>query len=67
MARLQPFYTGYDYGYAVAIDDQDRIIVAGGGASEDFILVRYNMDGSLDPSFDGDGVVVTDCGSSDCG
>ena len=63
--KVTTMYTGYDYGYAVAIDDQDRIIVAGGGASSDVMLVRYNTDGSLDPSFGANGVVVTDFGSWD--
>ena len=63
--KVTTMYTGYDYGYAVAIDDQGRIIVAGGGASSDVMLVRYNADGSLDPSFGANGVVVTDYGSWD--
>jgi uncharacterized delta-60 repeat protein len=62
-----PIISEYSYGYAVATDDQDRIIVAGGGASYDIILVRYKTDGSLDSSFGAGGVVVTDCGSANCG
>jgi len=41
----------------------DGWIVAGGRASDGsnsfFALARYNMDGSLDPSFDSDGIAVT--------
>jgi Domain of unknown function (DUF5122) beta-propeller len=51
----------------------DRKIVVGGyvgrvspGTSFDFALVRYNLDGSPDAGFDGDGRVVTDIdGGSD--
>jgi uncharacterized delta-60 repeat protein len=35
------------------------------GSNHDFALVRYNSDGSLDNSFDSDGKVTTDFGSSD--
>ncbi|MGH2978058.1 MAG: hypothetical protein ACRDLQ_00285, partial [Solirubrobacterales bacterium] len=47
---------------SIAIQDDGKIVAAGtGGApNPDFALARYNPDGSLDPSFDGDGRVVTD-------
>ena len=32
------------------------------GSSYDFVLVRYNLDGSLDTSFDGDGISITSNG-----
>jgi uncharacterized delta-60 repeat protein len=35
--------------------------------STDFALARYNGDGSLDPSFDGDGKVLTNFGAEDYG
>ncbi len=45
----------------------DGKIVAGGfannGSINDFALARYNTDGSLDTSFDGDGKVTTAIGS----
>jgi uncharacterized delta-60 repeat protein/uncharacterized repeat protein (TIGR01451 family) len=50
----------------LAIDSLGRILVAGGtqelwsGRPLDFLLVRYRADGSLDPTFDGDGFVRTD-------
>jgi uncharacterized delta-60 repeat protein len=31
----------------------------------DFALVRYNTNGTLDKSFDGDGIVITDLGTND--
>ena len=47
--------------YAVALQSDGKIVV--GGGYWDFELVRYNTDGSLDTTFDGDGQVVTDFGS----
>ncbi len=47
-----------------------KIVVAGtshNGSNNDFALVRYNTDGSLDTSFDTDGMVTTDFGSADTG
>ena len=43
---------------AVAIQPDGKIITAGGCAG-DFAVVRYNTDGSLDSTFDGDGTVTT--------
>jgi uncharacterized delta-60 repeat protein len=49
--------------FGLAIQGDGRIVVAGGAArgSPDpkFALVRYERDGSLDPSFGGDGTVIT--------
>jgi uncharacterized delta-60 repeat protein len=47
-----------------------KIVVGGGtglyaSGESDFQLVRYNADGSLDASFDGDGIATTDFGGSD--
>lgn len=66
-----------DYATAVAIQSNGKIVIAGyydpdpgmmlGGAS-DFVMMRYNNDGTLDSSFGSDGVVITDInvGSDDC-
>ncbi|CAM5668226.1 hypothetical protein SALBM135S_00199 [Streptomyces alboniger] len=35
-------------------------MIAAGSANSDFLLVRYNSDGTLDTSFSGDGIVSTD-------
>lgn len=58
---------GSDFGeiiYAVAIQADGKIVAAGMGGeashNDDFALARYNSDGSLDPTFDGDGKVTTD-------
>ena len=44
----------YEYGYSVAIDSQGRIVAGG-----DYRVARYNPDGTLDNSFDGDGRLHT--------
>ena len=52
-----------DQGHAVAIQTDQKIIVAGTAnlpsGNSDFALARYHPDGSLDLSFDGDGLVTT--------
>ncbi|HYY43019.1 MAG TPA: hypothetical protein VE775_09825, partial [Pyrinomonadaceae bacterium] len=53
------FAGGSDSANAVLIQP-DAKIVAAGSAAGDFALARYNADGSLDTSFDGDGKVTTD-------
>jgi uncharacterized delta-60 repeat protein len=60
--------TDNDTGLSVAVQSDGKIVVAGysgsGGAPVpfDFALVRYNTDGSLDPSFGTGGEVITDLG-----
>jgi uncharacterized delta-60 repeat protein len=56
--------TGNDSAFAMALSANGSIVVSGqcamGGATgNDACLARFNPDGSLDTSFDGDGVVVT--------
>jgi len=55
----------YDIGFKAALQLDNKIVVAGYTVSSDnhdFALVRYNTDGSLDPNFGFDGIVVTDIG-----
>jgi uncharacterized delta-60 repeat protein len=56
----------YNFGNAVAIQTDGRIVVAGASRSDttsfDFSAVRYNVDGSLDTTFDTDGKVTTNIG-----
>ena len=58
-----PFGAGsFDRANGVAIDSQGRIVAAGNdnnGTDDDFALVRYNADGSLDLTFNGTGKVTT--------
>ena len=63
---------GVDFGQSVTVQADGGILVAGSGrngSSYDFVLVRYNVDGSLDTSFGGgDGIVTTDiAGGNDYG
>ena len=54
-----------DAAMAVAVDSNDRIVVAGSsnaGGTYDFAVVRYNVDGTLDTTFNTTGRVVTDVG-----
>ncbi|PLS76279.1 MAG: hypothetical protein CYG61_02995, partial [Actinobacteria bacterium] len=52
-----------DFGFDVAVQGDGRIVVAG-TSGDDFAVVRYNPDGSLDTSFDTDGKVTTDIGGA---
>jgi uncharacterized delta-60 repeat protein len=54
-------------GYAVAIDHHGRIVVAGYTlkGEPDIALARFTPGGRLDPTFDGDGKVLTDLGGND--
>ncbi len=53
--------------YAVAIQPDGKTVVAGYATindnGDDFAIVRYNVDGSLDSSFGDDGIVTTDIGA----
>ncbi len=58
-------FGGSDAASAVAIQTDGRIVAAGRSGSGDFALARYNVDGSLDPTFGSSGMVMTDFGGSD--
>jgi len=54
----------------VAIQDDGKIVAAGGsavglGGDTEFALARYNADGTLDPTFGGDGRVTTEWTTED--
>jgi uncharacterized delta-60 repeat protein len=56
-----------DVAYGIVQQADGKLVVAGNARSNgdyDFALVRYNLDGSLDSSFGGDGIVVTSLGTS---
>src|ERR1051326_5088429 len=59
--------SNYDDGYAVAMQSDGKIVVAGdsAGSSYDFAIVRYNSDASLDTSFNGTGKATTNFGGHD--
>jgi uncharacterized delta-60 repeat protein len=58
------FFGGGDAANGVALQANGKI-VAVGRAGDDFALARYNLNGSLDPSFSGDGRQRTDFGGPD--
>jgi len=62
------FGTGADWGTAVALQPDGKIIVGGwteNGTNKDFAVARFNADGSLDNSFGGNGKVETEIGTSE--
>jgi len=59
--------TGSFDGSGVAIQADGKIVCAGSssnGSNNDFAVVRYNINGTLDTGFDIDGIVKTDFASS---
>jgi uncharacterized delta-60 repeat protein len=57
---------GTDAAWSLTIQQDSKILLGGwsnDGIQDNFALVRYNTDGSLDADFDGDGKVVTPVGS----
>ena len=62
-----PIGAGIDQAYSVAIQDDGKLLVAGysfNGTDNDFAIVRYNSNGTLDTSFGGgDGIVTTAVGA----
>ncbi|HEX9960277.1 MAG TPA: BACON domain-containing carbohydrate-binding protein, partial [Pyrinomonadaceae bacterium] len=60
--KVSTSINNFDAAYAAAIQADGKIVAAGetdAGTNSDFVLVRYNSDGSLDTSFDADGKVTT--------
>lgn len=59
---------GSSHARSVAIQSDGKIVVAGDNSTGPFTLafalVRYNTNGSLDTSFDNDGIVTTQVGSA---
>ncbi|MER5793758.1 calcium-binding protein [Streptomyces sp. NPDC001980] len=53
----------YDSAEALAVQPDGRIVAAGSSGGR-VALARYNPDGALDPSFDGNGLVVTPGGGA---
>ncbi len=51
--------SGSDDGSAIAIQSDGKIVVAGDD-SHNFVVVRYDSNGTPDSTFSGDGIVITD-------
>ncbi|MCX7420106.1 MAG: hypothetical protein NT013_11285 [Planctomycetia bacterium] len=62
--KVTTAFSGDAQGNCMVVQSDGKIVVAGSlfsnGSNFDFALARYNADGSLDTSFDGDGKVTTD-------
>jgi uncharacterized delta-60 repeat protein len=55
-----------DSAWALVVQKDGKLVAAGtsfDGSEDDFAVVRYNADGSLDTNFDGDGILTTPIGS----
>jgi uncharacterized delta-60 repeat protein len=56
------FGNAQDFGYGMALQDDGKVVMAGycyNGDRREVVVARYNTDGSLDPTFDHDGRVIT--------
>jgi uncharacterized delta-60 repeat protein len=57
------FSAGNDVGSGIVVQSDDKIVVVGtrdnGSGTSEFAVARFNVDGSLDTSFSGDGMVTT--------
>jgi uncharacterized delta-60 repeat protein len=64
-----PVYGVEDDAYAVALQSDGKIVVAGshGGSADSFALGRFNIDGSLDTTFNNTGLVTTQVGTGSDG
>ena len=70
IVRYNGTAAGADYGHAVAIQPDGKIVVVGetiNGANFDVIILRFNSNGTLDSTFSGDGIATYDSGSYDYG
>jgi uncharacterized delta-60 repeat protein len=66
--RVTTDFGGSEIGWAVAVQRDGKIVVAGGRwdpGPHDFLLARYMANGATDRRFGGDGKVATDFGGSD--
>jgi uncharacterized delta-60 repeat protein len=64
--RTTDFGSARDSASDVVVAADGKITAVGvGGANDDFALARYASDGSLDPTFSGDGKQTTNFGASD--
>ena len=61
------FTAGSDFAFGVLVQPDGKIVAAGraGGSGGRIAVARYETDGDLDPTFDGDGKVLTNFTSGD--
>ena len=60
IVRYNSGAAGDDSGNAVAVQSDNKIVVAGTANAVEVLLLRYREDGTLDTSFSGNGVVMYD-------
>ena len=63
---ITPIGNSNDVAFALALQPDGKIVVAGAsynGLNYDFSLARYNSNGTLDTSFDGDGKIIIPIGN----
>ena len=69
--KLTTDFGGNENAMSVAVQSDGKILVAGSctltGSYSDFAVARYNIDGTLDTTFSGDGKFTTDFGGKDTG
>jgi len=61
--RAWTSFTGEAHGYAMALQDDGRIVVGGdraGGLDQDYVAARFRPGGGLDRTFSGDGMARID-------
>ncbi len=64
---IAPVGAGHDFGSAILIQTDGKIVLAGYaniGTTNNFGLARFNVNGSLDNTFDTDGVTITTNGTT---
>ena len=52
-----------DYANSIVVQPDGKIVV-GGATNGDFLVIRFNADGTLDSTFDGDGMAINDFGTA---
>jgi uncharacterized delta-60 repeat protein len=65
---ITPIDTNSDMAYSLALQSDGKIIMAGtsnNGSDDDFALIRYNSNGSIDSTFGINGIVTTAIGTDD--
>lgn len=63
---MTPFENGFNYANALAIQTDGKIVVTGYSynlSNNDFLIARYNPNGTLDYSFGKNGIVITPVGA----
>ena len=60
---LTDFGFGYNAVFAMTLQPDGKVLVAGDSFNDKFAIARYTTNGNLDTTFDGDGKVITSLGS----